>query len=285
VETGRFSLPGAVAKIALRRDNATGRWGQPSGRAATTHILKPPLQGIPNHTENEHLCLALAARLGLQAAASWILRIEDQVALVVERYDRLVRGGVVTRLHQEDVSQALGVNPRLKYATEGAPGIAEIVGLLRDHSTRGLEDVYRFLEAVALNWVIAGTDAHARNYSLLIRPANEVVMAPLYDLASALLLRTRTPVVDLPVAMFVGGGRTLGDITRPAWERQARAVRLNDRRVIDRIRDLVRRMPEAAKTVVAEDNSAAIDERFRSQFVARISTRANACLRELEVSA
>jgi hypothetical protein len=44
-------------------------------------------------------------------------------------------------------------------------------------------------------------------------------------------------------------------------------------------------MFEAAKTVVAEDNSAAIDERFRSQFVARISTRANACLRELEVSA
>ena len=36
------------------------------------------------------------------------------------------------------------------------------------------------------NWLIAGTDAHAKNFSLLIAPGPQIRLAPLYDLASAL---------------------------------------------------------------------------------------------------
>src|SRR6185437_9962477 len=110
-----------------------------------------------------HLCLELARAAGCDAANSSLLRIEDQSAIAVERYDRARRGAIVHRLHQEDISQALGVNPRLKYASEGAPGITPIVALLRDQSERGIDDVYQFLRAVAFNWVIGGTDAHPRN--------------------------------------------------------------------------------------------------------------------------
>lgn len=281
IRTGRFSLPGALAKVALRWDNTAHRWGRPSGRAATTHILKPPLRGVRHHAENEHLCLQLARHVGCPAANSAILRIEDQIAIAVERYDRKWRDGVVVRLHQEDLSQALGVNPRLKYRTEGAPGILDIATLLRDQSARGLEDVYRFLRAIALNWVIAGTDAHPRNYSLLLAARGDVGLAPLYDLASELLLPTRIPVLDLRLAMSVGGHTRVGAIKRSAWEAQAKELRLNPDRVLAEVHDLLRRMAGAAPAIAREAASAGVDERFSARFVARVRARATACAREL----
>ncbi|MGH7626204.1 MAG: HipA domain-containing protein [Gemmatimonadaceae bacterium] len=281
VNTGQFSLPGALAKVALTWDANAHRWGRPSGRAATTHILKPPLRGVRYHNENEHLCLELARHVGCPAAASSILRVEDQRAIVVERYDRERHGDVIVRLHQEDLSQALGVNPRLKYAGEGAPGIAEAVTLLRDQSSRALEDVDRFLRAVALNWVIAGTDAHPRNYSVLIAPRGNVTLAPLYDLASALLLPTRTPVPELPFAMAVAGRTTLGAITYSAWEAQAKQLRLSRARVLGEIGDLLRRVKDAAPGVADAAVSAGVDERFATRFGSRVRARAIACAKEL----
>ena len=285
VGTGQFSLPGALAKVALTWNDATQRWGRPSGRAATTHILKPPLRGVRHHNENEHLCLELARRVGCPAAVSRILRIEDQTAISVERYDRERRGNVIVRLHQEDLSQALGVNPRLKYSAEGAPGIEDVVALLRDQSSRGLEDVYRFLRAVALNWVIAGTDAHPRNYSLLIGPHGNVALAPLYDLASALLLPTRTLVSELPFAMSVAGRTTLGGITRTAWETEAKRLRLVPARVLAEIDDLLRSVMDVSPTLVDAALSEGVDERFAKRFGSRVRTRAEACANELAARA
>lgn len=41
--TGQFSLAGAQAKTALLHED--GRWGEPSGSTATSHILKPAVAG------------------------------------------------------------------------------------------------------------------------------------------------------------------------------------------------------------------------------------------------
>ncbi len=56
---GHFSLAGAQVKFALLHDG--GRWGRPSGRTPTTHIVKPGIVGVVDHEINEHLCLGLAA--------------------------------------------------------------------------------------------------------------------------------------------------------------------------------------------------------------------------------
>jgi serine/threonine-protein kinase HipA len=65
-DTGQFSLAGAQPKTALLFQN--NRWGILSGRLPTTHILKPPTGHFDGHSENEHICLALARDLGLPAA-------------------------------------------------------------------------------------------------------------------------------------------------------------------------------------------------------------------------
>ena len=85
-DTGQFSLAGAQPKTALLWQK--GRWGVPSGRMPTTHILKPPTGEFDGHAENEHLCMRLASALGLIAAHSEVRRFEDQIAIVIERYDR-----------------------------------------------------------------------------------------------------------------------------------------------------------------------------------------------------
>src|ERR1700730_5961996 len=106
-DTGQFSLAGAQPKTALLLENR--RWGVPSGRMPTTHILKPPTGEFDGHAENEHFCLELARSFQLPVANSEIRRFEDQIAIVIERYDRIRSQGTVRRIHQEDVCQAMGL--------------------------------------------------------------------------------------------------------------------------------------------------------------------------------
>lgn len=278
LDIGQFSLPGALPKLALARDAANKRWGRPFGRAPTTHILKPPLRGVPHHNENEHLCLELARATGFPAARSRLVHFKDQTAIAVERYDRQRRGATVFRLHQEDCSQALGANPRLKYASDGAPGIADIVGLLRDHSSRGLEDVYQFLRAIALNWVIAGTDAHPRNYSLFIRAGGEVELAPLYDLATALLLPTRTKAPDLPFPMSVAGRTRLGSIDATAWSDLEKQLRLSSGHLVNEVAGVAQRVLDASENVANAGTARGLDPTFCKRFAERVGARARDCL-------
>ncbi|MBX6323733.1 MAG: HipA domain-containing protein, partial [Rhodospirillaceae bacterium] len=144
-DTGQFSLAGAQPKTALLFDGE--RWGVPSGRMATTHILKPPIDAFDGHAENEHLCLALARTLGLPAARSQVLRFGDEVAIVVERYDRLRSPTGIRRLHQEDLCQALGLPPTKKYQNEGGPGTTEMLEVIRSHSGEPQEDAWTFARA------------------------------------------------------------------------------------------------------------------------------------------
>jgi serine/threonine-protein kinase HipA len=81
-----------------------------------------------------------------------------------------------------------GVQPSAKYQSEGGPSPEQIIGLLREVVTPvGVAEiqVHRFVDALAVNWLIAGTDAHAKNYSMLLTPG-QIRLAPLYDVASAL---------------------------------------------------------------------------------------------------
>jgi serine/threonine-protein kinase HipA len=51
------------------------------------------------HAENEHFCLELARAVGLPAASSQVQWFQDQVAIVVERYDRVESGAKFIRIH------------------------------------------------------------------------------------------------------------------------------------------------------------------------------------------
>lgn len=236
-DAGQFSLAGAQAKTALLCQN--GRWGLPSGRVPTTHILKPPSVQFDGHAENEYFCLNLARSLGLPAAKAEVQWFDDEAAIVVERYDRLWVRGQWRRVHQEDICQALGVPPTKKYQNEGGPTPADVVDLLRTYSKARDEDMNTFVGAIAFNWLIAGTDAHAKNYSVLIGAAGGVRLAPLYDVASALPYPGLDPLA-LKLAMKLGGHYRLRDISIHDWDKFAKACKIEPERVMQIVRTMAR---------------------------------------------
>jgi len=275
-DTGQFSLAGAQPKTALLLQN--GQWGVPSGRTPTTHILKPPSADFDGHAENEHFCLAVARALGLPVATSTVMRFQDEVVFVVDRYDRQATEGGVIRIHQEDMCQALGVPPTHKYENEGGPGVAQIVDLLRENSGAPGEDVQTFINAVALNWLIGGTDAHAKNYSILIGAAGRVRLAPFYDVASILPYKGFDPM-RAKLAMKLGGKYRLRDISARDWEKLADELGLKQNAVSERVLAMAEALPAAADGVRRQMRETGMTHGIVDRLVDRLSEHAARCAR------
>jgi serine/threonine-protein kinase HipA len=238
-----MSLPGVQAKAAFYWDIQTQRWGVPGGGTPTTHIIKLGMPGFDGLVENQYLCQEVAARLRMPAARSRILQL-DESYIVVERYDRLppVSGSpLVRRVHQEDLCQALGLMPTTKYQDQGGPGIADIVTLIRRVSSAPEIDVDRFLQANMLNWLIGGANAHAKHYSLLIGAADEIRLAPLYDISSQLPYADRIPQ---RLSMKIGEHHDIARVSIADWCKLARAVALREDRVLGVLADMARELPD-----------------------------------------
>lgn len=271
--TGQFSLAGAQAKTALLFQD--GRWGVPSGAFATSHILKPAVAGFDDHDLNEHLCLDAAGRAGLVVARTRVGRFGEESAIIVERYDRQSVAGRLQRIHQEDMCQALGVPPQRKYQSDGGPGPAEIVSLFRRSmpATAGMDATTRFLDALIWNWLIAGTDAHAKNYALLLA-SDEGRLAPLYDIASA--LPYRVPERELRLAMRLGQDYRVAPRRNP-WPRVAGELDLDVGWTIDRVRNLAHAVGDALADAARAADVVALGRPLPSRLVDLVAARAARC--------
>jgi serine/threonine-protein kinase HipA len=244
-----WSLAGAQSKFALSYDDKTESWSIPTGRNATTHIIKPAIAGLKFHDLNEHLCLAAAARLGLHTATSTLQRFGDERALVVERYDRMRVNGIVERIHQEDFCQALGVEPNKKYQADGGPSLDDLVSLLREVEVRPADDdINTLVRAAAFNWLILGTDAHAKNYSLLLS-GRQVRLAPLYDLASAAPYNEHPK--KLRMSQKIGRDYRPTEISSLHWERLAETARIDSDRLLHDIAAMAFRLPQLLQEILA----------------------------------
>lgn len=186
----RISIAGAQEKTAFLRWQ--GKWCRPLGATPTTHIFKLPLGLIGNmqfdmrhSVENEWLCSELLAAFGLPVARCEILQFEEQKVLAVERFDRRVwNDRELIRLPQEDMCQAMGIPPALKYESDGGPGVGRIMQLL-DASLNRDRDRFHFFMAQLIFWMLCATDGHAKNFSIFLKPQGEIEMTPLYDVLSA----------------------------------------------------------------------------------------------------
>ncbi len=272
---GRFSLAGAQSKDALHLKD--GKWFVPAGRIPSTHILKPQLDEFEEHALNEHFCLQLAAKVGLMRTESRILEIGGKKVLCVQRYDRTPDpGGKVVRWHQEDTCQAMGRYPNQKYQADGGPGAAEIFGLLDRFSDDREDDIGRFIMALALNWVIAGTDAHSKNYSLLHGAGDFLRLAPAYDLASWLPYERDANSTKVKLAMKIGGTYRLHQIDAARWDQLAVEADLPPYWVIANVQTLVQAVIESlepTRDLIAETN----DSPFLHKLADAIADRARKC--------
>jgi serine/threonine-protein kinase HipA len=163
--------------------------------------------------------MRVAASIGLRAASVEAIEIGSTKCLYVERFDRVVDElGFITRVHQEDMCQALGISPVAKYEDNGGPSVVRIVELLRE--LRGpymARDINDFLHAVLANFLLGNSDAHGKNFALLYEPNSGVRLAPLYDVVSTAVY----PDVTDRMAMAIGGVSDPARVDMEAWARLA----------------------------------------------------------------
>lgn len=243
-----MSLAGVQEKLPVAV--VDGALAIPVNGAPSTHILKP---SDPNRlyggTHNEALCLVLAKLVGLSTAEVTTGVAGDREYLLVTRYDRLVRGSKVHQFHQEDFCQAMGIPPEAKYernqsAIKG-PTFPAMIKLVR--SEMEAPNVLRLLDALIFNVSVCNTDAHGKNYSIILSGGPPQI-APLYDIMCADRWDVSQNLAN-SIAKKVRGDY----IERRHWERFAMECGVARTRLLERIETVVtavaRHLPEARRIV------------------------------------
>lgn len=212
-EDFRISIAGAQEKSAFLFYH--NQWNKPIGATPTSHIFKLPIGYIQHQhldlsdsCENEWLSTQIAKAFGLLVADCEILIFEDIKVLAIKRFDRKLSSDSqwLMRLPQEDMCQALGFSPHLKYQADGGPGIYQIMQLLLGSSTPA-EDRDLFFRSQVLFWLLAAIDGHAKNFSIFIEPEGKYRLTPLYDIMSAhpLLAKKQVQAQKIKMAMSLKG--------------------------------------------------------------------------------
>jgi len=270
-----MSLAGVQSKIGVAIDTA-GRICIPVDGAPSTHILKPDSDRLFGGTQNEALCLVLARRCGLEAPAVTTGLAGSRSYLLVTRYDRVEQAGRWRRLHQEDFCQALGKPPSAKYESNQTgirgPSIADMFALTRN--AMHAPDVINLLDYVIFNVLACNTDAHAKNYSLMIS-GKGFTLAPIYDVMCAAAWENVTRNLAQKIA-----GKNRGEhLKRRHWHTLAADCGLNPTRLVARVetlaRAVLREANAAAEAVAAMPAGAHV---LMPTFVAAIEGRARAIL-------
>ncbi len=276
-DIGYFSLAGAQPKTAFFYDPESHRWGIPSGKIPTTHILKPATSAFDSYAENEYFCMRLSEMSGLSTASSSLQYFENYPVIIIKRYDRITASRGVIRIHQEDMCQALGRMPQQKYQSEGGPSLVDIIKLIREYSSDHLVDELRFIDSIIFNWLIGGTDAHAKNYSFLIASGGQVRLAPLYDLSSILPYSRQTNLRKAGMAMKIGGAYKLREINAERWEKCALELGMNTSKLLNRIKKIATVLPDLSHTLCKEISSQGINNPIVNQLTEEISNRSIEC--------
>jgi serine/threonine-protein kinase HipA len=193
-------VAGVQPKVALvARD---GRYYLPKqgSRAPTTHILKVSPAASPDTTRHEAALLTLAREEGLDVAGHEAIVIEiDDVgveihAILLTRFDRQIdedgETHRITRIHGEDLCQALGLERELRYERKAKTPdhrfSIEAVGALANEMT--VPGLFRqdFLRQTLFNLMVGNSDNHGKNASILYDKARGR-LSPLYDVVPVMI--------------------------------------------------------------------------------------------------
>jgi len=240
----RLSLAGAQEKLPvyLKEDAVF----LPHGSNPSTHILKPAIPRFANTVENEGFCMKLAAKSALPVPPVQI-RKGKKSALLVERYDRSRVTDPPTRLHQEDMCQALGYSYEQKYQADGGPGLQECFNIIDENCSQPIIDKRNVLRWCVFNFIIGNCDAHAKNISVLISP-DGIRLAPFYDILSTSIY----PGLDAKLAMKIGGENRLEWVMKRHWERLADVAGVKPKAIFAICEELIESVPSSSEELAHE---------------------------------
>jgi serine/threonine-protein kinase HipA len=171
--------------------------------------------------------------------------------------------------------------PTKKYQNEGGPSPSDIIELLRTYSTDREVDIDTFVDALAFNWLIAGTDAHAKNYSLLLAGGPEIRLAPLYDIAS-ILPYDEVEAQKIRLSMKIGDEYKLSQIGLHQWQKFAREMRLDANKVRAGLIQMAEQLPDFVTAVQKQAKKDGLNNAITGRLAMRLIVRAKDCARRLK---
>ncbi len=133
-----------------------------------------------------------------------------------------------------------------------------------------------------LNWIIRGTDAHPKNFSMLIGPQGRGRLAPLYDVAS--MLPYDVEPTRLKMATKIGGKYLLDEVHSRHWVKFATEVRLPPAEVIDMGNAIAEILPVVLAEIVDDARANGLDHLILQRMIGVLNARLNHCARVLEAA-
>jgi serine/threonine-protein kinase HipA len=183
--TGTTGIQGAAPKYLLTRDRAGLLHGDavlPDADAVEHFIAKLPRgTTIADHKvlRNEAAYMRVAAEIGIRTHSK-LPELHGDV-LLVPRFDRMVCGDKVARIHQESVASILGLA-----GFDVRPSLFEVVNGIRRVASDPRAETLEFIKRDALNLAMRNTDNHARNTAVQL-VEGKVQLTPLFDFAPMFL--------------------------------------------------------------------------------------------------
>ncbi len=272
---------------------ADGRWHVLEGeRGASTHIAKVGAStgGCSSLAANEHVCLRLAAAVGLPVVRSELYRTTSGPVLLTERFDRQTRLGskLVRRLHVVDGCQLLGLTPAQAIEQPYADGrgvvdlrpgatLSELFAALREHATEPRRETLRLLRWVLLQVLLgAGSTLNAKNVTFVVEPGDRLRLAPAYALRGELAF---AHAGWQGFGMRVGGAWFADVMEREHWQALAAEADIDSATLTAELRRLARRLESVASAVGFAARNAGADPQV---VVALVQTVQRQCERVLQ---
>lgn len=132
---------------------------------------------------------------------------------------------------------------------------------------------------MAFSWLIAGADAHAKNYSLLLG-GRRTRLAPLYDVAS-ILPYEGFAFPKIKLARKFDGEYKLSLIGRHQWQKFAREVRVDADEFVLRLAATATRLPDEVNDTCLSANKQGLNAPIIGKLAKQLTARAGACAKSL----
>ncbi|BAF72556.1 HipA domain-containing protein [Sulfurovum sp. NBC37-1] len=244
----RLSLAGVQEKLpVLLKD---GELELADGALSSTHILKFQTKRNENIVINEYFCMSLAKTAGLNVAEVSLRKYGEHPVLVVERFDRVISGDTVKRVHIIDGCQMLDLPSSYKYERNFGSGrdvenIREGASFAKLFEATDLCEIPATAKLQLLDWaiytlIIGNADAHGKNISFFVNKSG-ITVAPYYDMLSIIMHEG----IDHELAMACGDEFDADKILGYPLRAFAEETGLNPRLVSTRIKIVCKNVQNA----------------------------------------
>ena len=146
-------------------------------------IVKAASDAYPGLAANEFLCLTAAKEAGIDTPIFALS--DDGQMLVLDRFDLIVHeDGRTERLGFEDIAALAGLRVRDILSDRKYQGSYQRIAELMRQLQLSSDNLHRFFEQVAFSVMVRNGDAHLKNFGLLYRSAQDMWLAPMFDVVT-----------------------------------------------------------------------------------------------------